>query len=210
LTTTRGFVRVISGRKVNVQTSSGSITVETAAESVKAKTKRGKVVLGGEENKLYNPTVESTFGDVTVISSSGSVSITTIEADVEFVNSDASNITLSVGGELKATKLLGAVTITVDGNAEIEFASFTQKSTITGTNANSLIDIKMLNNDGNTFSYDLEGNKASLYEFNVEDPENHYQIGISTSLTSSADKVGKPLLTVSAQGRLVVYYKRTA
>lgn len=210
LTTTRGFVRVISGRKVNVQTSSGSITVETATESVKAKTKRGKVVLGGEENKLYNPTVESTFGDVTVISSSGSVSITTIEADVEFVNSDASNITLSVGGELKATKLLGAVTITVDGNAEIEFASFTQKSTITGTNANSLIDIKMLNNDGNTFSYDLEGNKASLYEFNVEDPENHYQIEISTKVTSSADKVGKPLLTVSAQGRLVVYYKRTA
>ena len=210
LTTTRGFVRVVSGRKVNVTTSSGSITVETATESVTATTKRGKVNLGGQSNKLYNPTVNSTFGDVSVVSASGSVSITTVESDVDFVNSDASNITLTVGGELKATKLLGAVNITVDGNANIEFASFTQKSTITGTDANSLIDVKLLNNDGNTFSYNLEGNKASLYEYNVEDPENHYQIGISTSLTSSADKVGKPLLTISAQGRLVVYYKRTA
>ena len=210
LKTTRGFVRIISGRKVNVETSSGSITVETATESVTATTKRGKVNLGGESNKLYNPTVNSTFGDVSVISASGTVSITTINADVNFINDEASNITLTVGGDLSAKKLIGAVTVTVDGNADIDFENFTQKSTITATNANASINVNLLNNDGNTFSYDLEGNKASLYEFNKDDPENHYQVGISTSLTSSADKVGQPLLTIKAQGRLVVYYKKTA
>jgi predicted RNA-binding Zn-ribbon protein involved in translation (DUF1610 family) len=110
---------------------------------------------------------------------------------------------------ISATKLLGAVNVTVDGNADIEFATFTQKSTINGTNAGSEIVVKMLNNDGNTFSYDLEGNNVSLYEYNVEDPENHYLVGISTSLTSSADKVGKPLLSISTKGKLVVYYKDT-
>ena len=210
LTTTRGFVRVNSAKNINVTTSSGSITVETATESVTAKTKRGKIFLGGEENKLYNPKVESTFGDVSVISASGTVKIDTIKADVNFVNADASNIKLSVGGELKATKLLGAVEISVEGDANLEFAEFTQKSTITGLNAKSTIKLELLNNDGNTFSYDLEGNDVSLYEYNVDDPEQHYQIGKSTSLTSSADKVGKPLLSVTTQGRLLVYYKRTA
>lgn len=210
LTTTRGFIRVNSARNINVQTSSGSITVETATESVTAKTKRGKVFLGGENNILHNPKVESTFGEVSVVSASGTVKIDTVKANVNFVNKDASNISLSVGGELSATKLLGAVDISVDGNANIEFLDFTQKSTITGLKTGSMVTIKLLNNDGNTFAYDLEGNDASLFEYNVEDPENHYQIGKSTSLTSSADKVGKPLLSVTTQGRLVVYYKKTS
>ena len=210
LTTTRGFVRVISGRKMNIETSSGSITVETSTEAVNVKTKRGKIFLGGEKNKLYNPTVESTFGDVLVLSASGSVNIQTIKADVEFVNTDASNIKLSVGGELSATKLLGAVDVTVEGSADIQFEQFTQKSTITGTKADSLITVKMLNNDGTTFSYNLEGNDASLNEFNVDDPNNHYQIQKSTNIVSPAEMVGKPLLTVSTQGKLIVYYKKTA
>ncbi len=209
LTTTRGFVRVNSAKNINVTTSSGSITVETATESVTAKTKRGKVFLGGEENSLYNPKVESTFGDVSVISASGTVKIDTIKADVEFINKNASNIKLSVGGELNATKLLGAVDISVDGNANIEFEDFTQASKIEGLKANSLLTVKLLNNDGNSFSYDLEGNDASLFEFNAEDPNNHYQISKSTSITSSADKVGKPLLSVTTSGKLVVYYKKT-
>ena len=210
LTTTRGFVRVNSAKNINVTTSSGSITVETATESVTAKTKRGKVFLGGEENRLYNPRVESTFGDVSVVSASGTVKIETIKADVTFENKDASNIKLSVGGELTATKLLGAVDIDVEGDANIEFADFTQKSTIDGLKEKSTITVKLLNNDGNSFSYDLEGNDASLYEYNAEDPENHYQINRSTSMSSSADKVGKPLLSVTTVGKLVVYYKKTA
>ena len=210
LTTTRGFVRVVSGRKLNITTSSGSITVETATEAVNAKSKRGKISLGGEENKLYNPTVESTFGDVSVVSASGSVNIQTIKADVTFVNSDASNIKLTVGGDLSATKLLGAVDVTVEGDADIQFEQFTQKSTITGSGSNSSISVKMLNNDGNTFSYSLEGNDASLYQYNMDDPNNHYQIQKSTSIVSPAEMVGKPLLTVTTPGRLVVYYKKTA
>ena len=50
---------------------------------------------------------------------------------------------------------------------------------------------------------------TSLFEYNAEDPNNHYQISKSTSITSSADKVGKPLLSATTQGRLVVYYKKT-
>ena len=210
LSTTRGFVRIVSGRRVDVSTSSGSITVETATESVTAKSKRGKIFLGGEKNKLYNPTVESTFGDVSVMSASGTVDIQTIKADVSFVNTDASNIKLTVGGELTAKKLLGAVNVSVEGNAEIEFAQFTQKSSIVGTSADALISVKLLNNDGTTFAYDLEGNDVSLYEYNIDEPENSYQIGKSTSLSSSVDMVGRPLLSVTAQGRLVVYYKKTA
>ena len=209
LTTTRGFVRVISGRKLNVTTSSGSITVETATESVTATSKRGKITLGGAANKLYNPTVTSTFGDVSVVSASGTVSITTINADVNFVNNDASNISLTVGGELSATKLLGAVTITVDGNSEIEFSNFTQESTITGTSAGSMMSVKLLNNVGSTFSYDMEANDVSLWEYNDEDPENNYQVSKSTSVTSSPDKAGKPLLTIKTPGKLVAYYKKT-
>lgn len=210
LSTTRGFVRVVSGKNVNVSTSSGSITVETATESVIAKTKRGKVYLGGEQNKLYNPTVESTYGDVSVVSASGTVSITTIKADVTFVNKDASNHTFTVGGKFSAKKLIGAVTATIEGDADIDFAEFTQKSTITGLGANSLITLNMLNNDGSTFSYNLTATDVALWEYNVDDPENHYQVGKSTNLTSSADKVGKPLLTINTAGRLVAYYKRTA
>ena len=209
LTTTRGFIRVNSAKNINVTTSSGSITVETATESVTAKTKRGKVFLGGEENRLYNPKVETTFGDVSVISASGTVKIDTVKADVDFVNKDASNIKLSVGGDLSATKLLGAVEVSVDGNADIEFADFTQKTTITGLSEKSTITVRLLNNDENSFSFDLEGKDASLFEYNAEDPSNSHQIGKSTNLTSSADKVGKPLLAVTTVGKLVVYFKLT-
>ena len=168
-----------------------------------------KVILGGEKNKLYNPVVESTFGDVSVMSASGTVSIQTIKADVSFTNTDASNIKLLVGGELTAKKLLGAVEVSVDGSADIQFEQFTQNSTITGTNANALISVSLLNNDGNSFAYNLEGNDASLFEYNIDDPENHYQINKSTSIISPVEMVGRPLLKVSAEGRLVVYYKKT-
>lgn len=210
LTTTRGFVKVISARKANVKTSSGSVTVETATESVDVTTKRGKVILGGESNVLYNPTVTSTFGKVTVLSASGTAKIETIKADVNFVNSDASNIKINAGGNLTADKLIGAVDIEVSGNAEISYANFTQKSKIVGTNEKSLITIRMYNNESTTFSYNLEGNDVTLFEYNIDDPENNYQIGKSTNLTSSPEMVGKPLLTATNKGRLVVYYKKTA
>ena len=210
LSTTRGFVRIISARNVDVTTSSGSINVESATGSVNAKTKRGKVILGGDKTVLFNPTVESTYGDVLLNSASGSVNINTIKADVNFINSNANNIKIVAGGNLTATKLLGAVDVKVEGNADIEFEEFSAKTTIVGTNANSLINVKLLNNESSTFSYDFEANDASLFEYNIDDPENNYQIGKSTHLSSPAETVGKPLLLVTTTGRLIVYYKKTA
>lgn len=210
VTTTRGFVKVNSARKSNIKTSSGSVTLETSTESVNVTTKRGKVFLGGEGNVLYNPTISSTFGKVNVGSASGTVKIETIKADVNFVNGDASNIKINAGGNLTAENLLGAVNVEVAGNAEISYANFTQKSTIVGTNAKSLITIRMYNNESTTFSYNLEGNDVTLFEYNIDDPDNNYQIGKSTNLTSSAEMVGKPLLSATNAGRLVVYYKKTA
>lgn len=209
ITTTRGFVKVSAARKANVTTSSGSVTLETATDSVSVKTKRGKVFLGGENNVLYNPTVESTYGNVSVMSASGTVKLETIKANISFTNTDASNIKINAGGNLTADKLMGAVNVQVSGNAALDFANFTQKSTIVGTNAKSLITIKMYNNESSTFSYNLEGNDAILCEYNADDPENSYQIGKSTSLTSSPEMVGKPLLTATNAGRLEVYYKKS-
>ena len=166
--------------------------------------------MGGEGNVLYNPTISSTFGKVNVGSASGTVKIETIKADVNFVNGDASNIKINAGGNLTAENLLGAVNVEVAGNAEISYANFTQKSTIVGTNAKSLITIRMYNNESTTFSYNLEGNDVTLFEYNIDDPDNNYQIGKSTNLTSSAEMVGKPLLSATNAGRLVVYYKKTA
>lgn len=209
ITTTRGFVKVASARKANITTSSGSVTIESASSSANVKTKRGKVFLGGESSVLYNPTVESTYGKVSVMSASGTVKIETIKADVSFTNTDASNIKINAGGSLVADKLMGAVNVEVSGNADLNFNNFTQKSNIVGTNANSLITIKMYNNESTTFSYNLEGNDVTLFEYNADDPDNNYQIGKSTSLTSPADTIGKPLLSATNAGRLVVYYKKT-
>lgn len=207
--TTRGFVKINATESSVITTSSGSILVESANESVTAKTKRGKITLGGESNVLHNPTVETTFGDVSVVSASGTVKIDTVQSDVNFVNLDASNIKMSVGGNLTATKLTGSVNIEVEGNADIDFSDFNQKSSIVGKNESSMITVKLINNLGSTFSYNLQANDASLFEYNVEDPQNHFQIARSTNLTSSADMVGKPLLSVVNKGRVVVYYQRS-
>ena len=158
---------------------------------------------------MYNPTVESTYGNVSVMSASGTVKLETIKANISFTNTDASNIKINAGGNLTADKLMGAVNVQVSENAALDFANFTQKSTIVGTNAKSLITIKMYNNESSTFSYNLEGNDAILCEYNADDPENSYQIGKSTSLTSSPEMVGKPLLTATNAGRLEVYYKKS-
>ena len=207
--TTRGFVKINATESSVITTSSGSILVESANESVTAKTKRGNITLGGESNVLHNPTVETTFGKVNVVSASGTVKIDTVQSDVNFVNADASNIKMSVGGNLTASKLVGSVNVEVQGNADIDFVEFSQKSSIVGKGENSTITVKMINNAASTFSYNLQANDASLFEYNVEDPQNHFQIARSTNLTSSADMVGKPLLSVTSKGRVVVYYKRS-
>lgn len=209
LSTTRGFVSINSTRNSSVETSSGSITIEEVTEKITAKSKRGKVLLGGENNVLYNPTVETTFGNIDIQSASGTVKVSTIEADVSFKNTDASNVTMNVGGNLTATNLVGMVDIEVSGTANVDFNQFTQKSSIVGTSESSTITVRLLNNANTTFSYNLQGNDASLFEYNTEDPQNHFQIGRSTSLSSSAEMVGKPLLAVSSKGRVVVYYKRS-
>lgn len=210
VTTTRGFVTINSARNLKVQTSSGSIIDEEATESVQATTKRGKVYLGGEGCVLYNPTVTSTYGNVSVISASGKVKIETTKASVSFKNKDADNVTFDIGGNLEASNLIGAVKATVSGDATFNFLEFTDKSTIKGTGENSAITIYLLNNLASTFSYNLNGNDASLFEYNTEDSENHYQIGKSTSLTSSIELVNRPLLSVDTTGRLIVYYKKSS
>lgn len=210
ITTTRGFVTVNSARKINVTTSSGSITAQEATGSVHATTKRGKVNLGGENCVLYNPTVTSTYGRVSVISASGKVKIETIKADVEFINKDADNLSFSVGGNLTATKLIGAVKATVSGDATFNFTEFTENSTIVGTGENSTMVIYLLNNDKTTFSYNLAGNDASLFEYNTEDAEGHYQIDRSTNLTSSIEYANKQLLSANNAGKLVVYRKKSS
>ena len=207
LTTTRGFVKIVSGRNLSVTTSSGSINVESASEAIKAKSKRGKITLGGDNGVLYNATVESTYGDVSVTSASGTTKIDTIKADVLFINNNSSNITINAGGNLTADKLIGAVNVNVEGDATLSFKSFTQKSTIVGKKENSIITINLLNNEIKTFSYNLEGKDAFLIEYNANDPENSRQAEKSTNLTSSIEMVGKPLLTATNVGKLVVNFK---
>lgn len=209
ITTTRGFVYINSARKTNITTSSGSITLEQATSMVTAKSKRGNVTLGSESTKLYNPTVDVTFGKVKIMQSSGTVKVTTIKSAVELTNKDSSNVTINAGGNVTATNLIGAVNIETSGDAMIDFKEFTQKSIITGKSEKSTIQVNMLNNDSTSFSYNLEGNDAMLFEYNAEDIQNHHQIGKSTSLTSSIDMVGKPLLKVSNLGKVIVYYKIT-
>lgn len=210
ITTTRGFVTLNSARNANIITSSGAITLKEATASVIAKSKRGKVTLGGEGAVLRNPSVETTYGAAYVESASGRVDINTSKADVVFKNKDASNIKIVSGKKLTATKLIGSVEIEVADDSTISFERFTAKSTIVGTNKKSTITINMLNNDKTTFSYDLEGEQASLYEYNVNSPSNHYHIATSTNITSSNEAVGQPLLKASTVGKLVVYYKRSS
>lgn len=208
ITTTRGFVTLNSAKNASITTSSGAITLNETSFSVTAKSKRGKITLGGEDAKLYNPTVESTYGAVYVESASGNVNITTEKSDVTLKNKDASNVKIKCGKKLTATKLIGTVNVEVADDATISFEKFTGASSIIGTNAKSKIIINLLNNYNSTFAYKLEGNDASLYEYNVDSLENHYHIATSTSINSSNDIVGKPLLTAKTTGKLVVYYKR--
>lgn len=207
--TTRGFVKINVANSSAISTSSGNVTVESSNSDITVKSKRGKVTLGGESNIMHNPTVETTFGKVSIVSASGTVKVDTVKADVDFVNASASNVTMNVGGNLNASKLDGSVDIEVEGNANIDFARFDQKSSIVGKGEKSTITVKLLNTVNTEFSYNLQGNDASLFEYNVEDNQNHFQIARSTSLVSSAEMVGKPLLTVSNKGRVVVYYKRS-
>ena len=209
LTTSRGFVKLNSVRKASITTTSGSITVNEVTEKINAVSKRGKINLGAEASVLYNPTVESTYGGVNIYSSSGTVKVTTIDADVNFTNTDSSNIQLNVGGNLTANKLTGSVDVEVSGNASVDFVSFTHKSNIVGKGDNSSITVQLLNNNNSSFSYSLQGNDASLFEYNTEDVQNHVQIGKAQHLVSAADMVGKPLLSVSSKGRVMVYYKRS-
>lgn len=209
VTTTRGFVNIVSTRNSSVTTSSGSITIEEVTDRIIAKSRRGKVLLGGEENILYNPTVETTFGEVDIKSASGTVRVDTIDADVNFTNTDASDIAMNIGGNLTAINLVGLVDIEVSGTANLDFLQFTQRTSIVGTSSGSTIVVRMLNNEGSSFSYNLQGNDASLFEYNVEDTNNHFQIERAQSIISAPEMVGKPLLAVSSKGRVMVYYKRS-
>lgn len=209
LSTTRGFVKIGSARDLNVSTSSGSIVVNEATSAVTAKSKRGKITLGTEETIIKNPTVEATYGAVKLESTSGKVDVSAEKSNVTLTNSDAGIIKIVCGKNLTADKLTGAVEISVQGDATINFETFTTASTITGTGANSSITVNMLKNYGSSFSYNLEGNDASLYEYNTDDLDSHYQIGRSTSLLSPENVKTQPLLKVSTTGKLVVYYKKS-
>lgn len=209
LTTTRGSVRADSVHNANITTSSGSVVVVNATESITTSSKRGKITLGGEDATVKNPTVQAIYGKVYVENASGKANIQSEKSAVTFINKDAGNIKIVSGKDLTANKLSGAVNIQVGGDAIINFDTFTTNSTITGVGKNSNITINLLKNTGTTFSYNLEGNDATLFEYNSDDIENHYQIGKSTSLTSPAELKGQPLLKAITTGKLVVYYKKT-
>lgn len=208
--TTRGFVKISSAKNLNIETSSGSVTAEEATESVNVKTKRGKVNLGGDNCVLHNPTVTSTYGKVSVVSASGKVKIETTKANVSFVNKDANDITINVGGNLTASKLIGKVKVEVSGDASLDFTQFTANSVINGTGENSSITIKLLNNLRTSISYNLNGKDARLLEYNTAEPENSYQVNKSTNITSPTEQVNRPLLSATNAGSLIVYCKQSS
>lgn len=205
--TTRGFVNIGSANKVSVETSSGAITVEQSKNEVFAKSKRGKIKLGGENLTVNNPTVEATFGNVSIKSATGIVSATSIYSNIDLDCSSVSKVTINAGGDVNATNLTGVVNIETQANANVSFKNFTESSSVVGTNSGSTICVNLLQNDSSSFAYQLDGNDVTLFEYNVEDLENHHQIGRSTSLSSSLEMIGKPRLTVTNLGKVVVYYK---
>lgn len=205
LTTTRGFVKVNSARNIKTTTSSGSVTIEEATASLNITTKRGKVYLGGENSVVVNPTVVSTFGRVYVNSASGKAYIETTNANVEFKNRDANDVVLKVGGKLTASKLVGKVDITVDGESTISFEQFNDDSKITN-NGSGYMTINLLNTKVADFAYSLEGGEVKLMEFNTEDPSGHRQVSVPASVITGGS-LGQPKLTVTSKGNMVVYCK---
>ena len=203
--TTRGFVKVNSARNIKTTTSSGSVTIEEATASLNVTTKRGKVYLGGENSVVVNPTVVSTFGRVYVNSASGKAYIETTNANVEFKNRDADNITLKVGGKLTADKLMGSVDITVEGASTISFARFNADSKITN-NGSGYMTINLLETKVADFAYSLEGTEVKLMEFNTEDPSAHRQVTVPASIVTGGS-IGQPKLSVTSKGSMVVYCK---
>lgn len=205
LTTTRGAVKVNSARNLKTTTSSGSVVVEESTASLNITTKRGKVIVGGEHSVVVNPTIVTTYGKVFVSTASGVVNIETTNANVEFTNKDASQITLNVGGKLKAEKLTGKVDITVDGASTISFKSFTAHSKIIN-NGSGYLTINLLETKVTDFAYSLEGVEVKLMEFNTEDPSGHRQVTVPSSIITGGTS-GQPKLTVTSKGSMIVYCK---
>lgn len=131
ISTTRGSVKAKSVDNAKISTNVGKVTIEEVLGSIDVSTVRGNIVLGAEGLLVNNPTAKSNLGKITLNSASGTVDIRTNHGKINFANKDSNNITIISGGELKATKLTGTITITAYKNVDLEFTKITNTTTIT-------------------------------------------------------------------------------
>ena len=87
---------------MKISTSMGKVVVEEALSKIDVYSHRGKITVGGEGMTVSNPTLESRLGKVSLTSATGTVLLKTTKADIDFKNTNSSNITIYSGGKTNA------------------------------------------------------------------------------------------------------------
>lgn len=166
ITTTRGSVKIRSVNNASISTDIGKVTVEESLSSINVSTKRGNVVLGGATSFINNPTVFSRLGKVTLNTASGVVNLETVSSEINFTNNNSSDIKITSGGKLTATKLTGKVSIHSLKDVDLSFSKITDKVAIELADSCKLAKISAISNSTKDTRFYFKGKYVYRYEDN--------------------------------------------
>lgn len=169
VTTKSGDVTIKSVQEAKINTNLGTISVEECLSKINIDAKRGNVILGGEGITMNNATVFAKLGKIKMLSASERVDIETVRGNIEFINGDSQDITITSGGKLKATNLTGTVKISSSKDAELTFTKITDVADIkVGDSCNKLVIWATQNKKSDT-RYLLSGKRVTRWEDNAND-----------------------------------------
>lgn len=167
VTTKRGSITIDSVRSAKIKSNVGKVTIEEVLSNINVETKRGNIVLGGSGMTVKNPTVYSRIGKVDMKSASGVVRVETVNSNINFTNTDSTDIRIVCGKKLNADRLTGSVYISSQGNVELTFMNITDKATIElGDKCYSAV-IYAENDTKEDTKYYFEGESVQRFEDNA-------------------------------------------
>ncbi len=205
--TKRGSVKIKSVRDMEIVTSMGKVVVEEALSRIDVYSHRGKVTVGGKGMTVSNPTLESRLGKVSLTSATGNVVLKTTKADIEFVNTNSSNIEIRSGGKTKATGLQGEVVIDSAKNATLNFNRISGNTTIRLGDKCETLTLYATNDNASETRYIISGKKVTMYEDDLADDVAAYKMDSSTEFMNKLNGSGPLLDVVGKKTTISAYFK---
>lgn len=207
ITTKRGSVKIKSVRDMKISTSMGKVVVEEALSKIDIYSHRGKITVGGEGMTVSNPTLESRLGKVSLTSATGTVLLKTTKADVDFKNTNSSNITIYSGGKTNATGLQGEVYIDSAKTASLEFDKISGNTTIKLGDKCETLKLYVTHDNASETRYILSGKNVTMYEDDLTDDVAAYKMDSKPEFTNKLNGSGPLLDVVGKKTNIYAYFK---